>query len=164
VQSFSQLTLPQLTLPQHGVLIHYLNTGVYLVGESGVGKSETALELLDSGAQLVCDDAPQFHIEDDKIIGTCPEQFYGLIHIRELGILDINRIKSEQHVTDRHSLDIVIELFKPYSVDFGSSIISPRLRNWYYDNIPIPGISLSCGETRNISLLVKTAILQYALR
>ena len=164
MQFFSKNILPQLTLPRHGVLIHYLNTGVYLVGESGVGKSETALELLDSGAQLVCDDAPQFHIEDDKIIGTCPGQFYGLMHIRELGILDINRMKSEQHVTDRHSVDMIIELVKPCTVDFQTSNLSPRIRYWYYDNIPIPGISLSRGATRNISLLVKTAILQYALR
>lgn len=154
---------PQLSVPQHGVLIHYLNMGVYLVGKSGVGKSETALELLDSGAQLVCDDAPQLQIEDNRVVGTCPEQFYGLMHIRELGMLDISRLKSEQHVTDRQSVDMIIELVKPSTTDFQTAVITPQLRYWYYDNLQIPGISLSCGSSRNISLLVKTAILQYAL-
>lgn len=154
---------PKLLLPKNGVLIKYLNTGVFLVGKSGVGKSETALELLDSGAQLVCDDAPQFHIEDDRVIGSCPGAFYGLMHIRELGILDIGQLKSEQHVTARHSVDRIIELVKPTTADFQTAVITPRIGYWYYDNIPIPGLSLSCGTSRNISLLVKTAILQYAL-
>jgi len=156
--------LPRLILPKNGVFIHYLNTGVFLVGKSGVGKSETALELLDSGAQLVCDDTPQFHIEDEQLIGSCPEQFYGLMHIRELGILDISKLKSELHVTDRHSVDMIIELVRPATADFQTAVITPRFRYWYYDNIPIPGLSLSCGTSRNVSLLVKTVILQYALR
>ena len=103
-------------------------------------------------------------VEDDRVIGSCPGAFYGLMHIRELGILDISKLKSEQYVTDRHSIDMIIELVKPATADFQITVIAPRIRYWHYDNIAIPGLSLSCGTSRNISLVVKAAILQYALR
>lgn len=158
------LSLSYPLLPRHGVLIEYHRMGIYLVGKSGVGKSETALELLDSGARLVCDDAPRLHVEDNRLVGSCPGQFYGLLHIRELGILDIGRLKGEQYLTRHHHVDMVIELVAPFTANFHRIETAPRIRNWYYDDIAIPGISLSCTAHRNTGLLVKTAILHYALK
>ena len=85
------------------------------------------------------------------------------MHIRELGLLDIVRLKSAQHVTARYTVDMIIELVSPLTDDFHNTVFTPLIRYWYYNNIPIPGIRLSCGASRNISLLVKTAILRYAL-
>ncbi len=151
-------------LPRHGVLLYYLQTGIYLIGKSAVGKSETALELLDSGAQLVCDDAPLFHIENQRIFGCCPEQYSGLMHIRELGLLDIPLMKGSEYITERCFLDMIIELVRPPDAEFQTAVITPAYKYWYHESIPTPGITLSCGRSRNISLLVKTAIMQYALK
>lgn len=78
-------------LPSHGVLLELNDIGIYLIGPSGIGKSEIALELIIMGACLICDDAPEFAADTKtkQVSGHCPKDFYGLMHLHDLGIINI---------------------------------------------------------------------------
>ncbi|MCK4951230.1 MAG: HPr(Ser) kinase/phosphatase, partial [Gammaproteobacteria bacterium] len=77
----------------HGVFMEVMGNGVLLTGESGIGKSELALELISRGHRLVADDAPEFsRIAPDIINGTCPEILSELLEVRGLGILNIRSL------------------------------------------------------------------------
>ena len=91
--------------------------GVLLQGPAGIGKSELALGLIDRGQQLVCDDAPVFVREHDKIIGHCPESLEGLLHVRHLGILSITKLFGEKAVVANTSLDLTINLQPDMKID-----------------------------------------------
>lgn len=156
-------------LPGHGTLIQFDAQGIYLIGDSGVGKSEIALELIEQGAVLICDDAPQLSVTTDKqaVLGTCPENFYGLMHLRDLGVINLIDLFSEQSFQKSHRIDMVIELVKPdhnslQAVQTPSRQhfveLSENYLDWQYENWTIPGIRLHLYPGRNISVLIKTVI------
>ena len=94
----------------HGVFMRICGLGVLLAGPSGVGKSELALELLTRGHCLVADDATEFRLLCDRVIGCCPPLLRGFLEARSLGILNIRRMFGRRKVLDRHPLDLVIRL------------------------------------------------------
>jgi len=155
-------------LPAHGVLIQLENTGIYLIGKSGVGKSETALQLIPQGAKLICDDAPELTpgSDDKQLLGICPKGFYGLMHLRDLGIINIIELFGKQAFNKSHAIDFVIELIDTDTIEADSpelqaTLLEPEYQQWHYQTWTIPGISLHLYENRNIALLIKTAVLQF---
>lgn len=154
-------------LPAHGVLIQLHQLGVFIIGESGIGKSETALQLIQNGAQLVCDDAPIFSYEasNKKLIGSCPEDFKGLIHIRELGILNIKELLGEKTSKSNHSVDFVVQLTKGQPISLAAQL-NPSYQHWQYpidksNFFTIPGICLYNYPNRNNSQLIDIAVKQF---
>ena len=96
---------------QHGVLVDVYGIGVLITGESGVGKSETALELIKRGHQLVADDAVDIcRITDSRLIGTCPEMIRHLMEVRGIGLIDVRAIFGIGSVEPTKSIDLVIHL------------------------------------------------------
>ena len=82
---------PRVTL--HGVLIEIYGEGVLLLGDSGVGKSETAIELVKRGHRLIADDAVEIkRVSDKTLVGTAPEVIRHFIELRGIGIVDVRRI------------------------------------------------------------------------
>ena len=158
-----------LSLPTHGVLIRLNNTGVFLIGESGVGKSEAALQLIYQGAVLICDDAPQLIADKNngELIGLCADDFFGLMHLRDLGIINIIQLLGHKHCKKSQRIDFIVELIKP-ETDFKlSSNLNPAYKSWgYHDSRQkrqwkIPGIGIHVYPHRNIPLLIQTAITQF---
>ena len=83
----------------HGVFMEVHSIGVLLTGESGLGKSELALELISRGPRLVADDAPEFaQIAPDMLDGTCPEMLQDLLEVRGIGILNIREMYGDSAV------------------------------------------------------------------
>lgn len=155
-------------LPAHGVLIQLENTGIYLIGKSSVGKSETALQLIAQGAKLICDDAPELTpgSDDSQLLGICPKGFYGLMHVRDLGIINIIELFGQNAFNNCHAIDFVIELIDTESIEtdcleFQATILEPEYQQWQYQSWTIPGISLHLYANRNIALLIKMAVLQF---
>lgn len=99
---------PEITV--HGVLVEVYGLGVLLLGKSGVGKSETALELIKRGHRLIADDAVEIKRVDDDIRGTAPELIRHFMEIRGIGILDIERLYGVGAVKKWEFIDMVIEL------------------------------------------------------
>jgi HPr kinase/phosphorylase len=100
---------PQITM--HGVLIDIYGEGVLIIGESGVGKSETAVELIKRGHRLVADDAVEIRkIAKDTLIGSCPPVIKYFIELRGIGIIDVKQMFGVHSVKETQNIDLVISL------------------------------------------------------
>lgn len=102
---------PRIT--RHGVLINVYGEGVFITGDSGVGKSETALELVKRGHQLVADDVVDIcRVSQTRLVGECPEMVRYLMEIRGVGIIDIKAMYGVGAVMQKKSIDLVMHLEK----------------------------------------------------
>lgn len=96
---------------RHGVLVDVYGVGVLLTGESGVGKSEAALELVKRGHQLVADDVVDIcRVSDNRLTGTCPEMVRHFMEIRGIGIIDIRAMYGIGAVAMSKSIDLVMHM------------------------------------------------------
>ncbi len=100
---------PRITI--HGVLVDVYGEGVLITGESGIGKSEAALELIRRGHRLVADDAVEIKkVSDDTLIGSAPEVTRHMIEVRGIGIINVKALFGVESVKDTESIDLVIYL------------------------------------------------------
>lgn len=95
----------------HGVLVDVFGEGVLIMGESGIGKSETALELIKRGHRLVSDDVVEIRrVSDDTLIGSAPEITRHFIELRGIGIVDVKTLFGVESVKNTQQIDMVIRL------------------------------------------------------
>lgn len=95
----------------HGVLVDVFGEGVLIMGESGIGKSEAALELIKRGHRLVTDDVVEIRkVSDDTLIGSAPEITRHFIELRGIGIIDVKTLFGVESVKDTQAIDMVIKL------------------------------------------------------
>jgi HPr kinase/phosphorylase len=95
----------------HGVLVDVFGEGVLLTGESGIGKSEAALELVKRGHRLVSDDVVEIRkVSDETLVGTAPSITKYFIELRGIGIIDVKTLFGVESVKDTQSIDMVIQL------------------------------------------------------
>lgn len=95
----------------HGVLVDCYGEGVLIMGDSGIGKSEAALELIKRGHRLVSDDVVEIRkVSDETLVGTAPDITRHFIELRGIGIIDIKMIFGVESVKDTQSIDMVIKL------------------------------------------------------
>lgn len=99
------------TITIHGVLVDVYGEGVLIMGESGIGKSEAALELIKRGHRLVSDDAVEISkVSDETLIGTAPDITRHLIELRGIGIVDVKTLFGVQSVKETQTINMVIKL------------------------------------------------------
>ena len=95
----------------HGVLVDVYGEGVLIMGESGIGKSEAALELIKRGHRLVTDDAVEIRkVSDDTLVGSAPDITKHFIELRGIGIIDVKTLFGVSSVKDTQNIDLVIRL------------------------------------------------------
>ncbi|HBN55807.1 MAG TPA: HPr(Ser) kinase/phosphatase [Lachnospiraceae bacterium] len=95
----------------HGVLVDVYGEGVLIMGESGIGKSETALELLKRGHRLITDDVVEIRkVSDDTLVGTSPEITRHFIELRGIGIIDVKTLYGVESVKKTQTINMVIKL------------------------------------------------------
>ena len=95
----------------HGVLVDVYGEGVLITGESGIGKSEAALELIKRGHRLVTDDAVEIRkVSDDTLVGSAPDITKNFIELRGIGIIDVKTLFGVSSVKDTTNIDLVIRL------------------------------------------------------
>lgn len=95
----------------HGVLVDVFGEGVLIMGESGIGKSEAALELIHRGHRLVSDDVVEIRkVSDDKLVGTSPDITRHFIELRGIGIVDVKSLFGVKSVRETSSIDMVIKM------------------------------------------------------
>ncbi|NLJ96030.1 MAG: HPr(Ser) kinase/phosphatase [Clostridiales bacterium] len=95
----------------HGVLVDVYGEGILIMGESGIGKSEAALELIKRGHRLVADDVVEIKkVSDETLIGTSPDITRHFIELRGIGIIDVKTLFGVESVKNTQSIDLVINL------------------------------------------------------
>jgi len=147
----------------HGVFMEVMGTGVLITGESSIGKSELALELLTRGHRLIADDAPEFaRLAPDTINGTCPEMLRDFIEVRGLGILNVRAMFGASAIKNNRNLRLIIVL---QDMDEAQEMdrLHGSMRNRSIMDVEIPEITLPVGPGRNLSVLVEAAVRNHIL-
>ena len=150
----------------HGVFMDIFDQGVLLIGASGSGKSDLALELISRGHRLIADDAPEFRRhEPDNIEGSCPLEMSGFLAVRNLGILNVRRLFGDTAVSRSSQLSLIINLQPTIEMgkDDGDCLAGAR-RYYCLLGVPIPQIDLAVLPGRHLALLVECAVRDLQLR
>lgn len=109
ISNLSVEVAPRIT--RHGVLVEIYGEGILILGESGVGKSETAIELVKRGHRLIADDAVELRrVSDRTILGTAPENIRHFIELRGVGIINVARVFGSGAVKMSEKIDLVVHL------------------------------------------------------
>lgn len=145
----------------HGVLVDVYGVGVMIMGESGIGKSEAALELVRRGHRLVSDDVVEIRkVSDDTLVGTAPDVTKHFIELRGIGIVDVKMLYGVQSVRETQNIELVITL-----EDWGREKKYDRLgmEEQYTEFL---GNKVVCHQLpirpgRNLSIIVETAAINY---
>jgi HPr kinase/phosphorylase len=151
---------------RHGVLLDVLGMGVLLTGESGVGKSELALELITRGGGLVADDVVElYHIAPETLEGRCPELLRDFLEVRGLGMLNIRTIFGETAVRVRKNLKLIVQLEKPVGgVVPGLERLPLTASFEEIMGVRIRKVVLPVAAGRNLAVLAEAAVRNYVLQ
>ncbi|SNX54620.1 HPr(Ser) kinase/phosphatase [Thermoanaerobacterium sp. RBIITD] len=150
---------PQITI--HGDLVDVYGVGVLLLGESGIGKSETALELIKRGHRLVADDATEIKkISDYTLQGSSPEIIRHYIEIRGIGILDIKTLYGVGSVRDNMNIDLVIQL-EEWNEDKYYDRLGLDDDYIKFFDIKIPKLTIPVRPGRNLAIIVEVAAMNH---
>lgn len=142
---------------KHGVLVEVYGEGILILGESGVGKSETALELVKRGHRLIADDVVEVRkVSDKTLLGTSPDIIRHFIEIRGIGILDVKNLYGVGSVKIQETINLVInmELW-----DEKKDYDRLGLEDKYEDilDIKVPSLNIPVRPGRNLAIIVEIA-------
>lgn len=148
----------------HGVLIDVHGVGVLITGDSGVGKSESALELVKRGHQLVADDVVEvIRVSDNRLIGEAPEMVRYFMEIRGIGIIDIRAMFGIGAVVRTKSIDVVIHL-EHWVQDRDYDRLGLIEETIELLGVKIPHILLPVKPGRNLAIVIEVAARNFQLR
>ncbi len=145
----------------HGVLVDVYGEGVLITGESGIGKSEAALELIKRGHRLVTDDVVEIRkVSDDTLIGSAPDITRHFIELRGIGIVDIKTLFGVSSVKDTQSIDLVIRLEDwDKDKDYDRLGLEEEYTEYLGNKIVCHNIPIRPG--RNLAVICETAAVNY---
>ncbi len=146
---------PRIT--RHGVLVEVYGEGLLLMGESGIGKSETAAELLKRGHRLIADDAVEIRkVADNTLMGTSPELIRNYIEIRGIGVINVAKLYGMASIKNETAVNLVINI-----VPWSNDQIFDRLglEDQYVDllGVKIPAITIPVKPGRNLAIILEIA-------
>ncbi len=162
--TFARLLAQRITL--HGVFMDVLGIGVLIMGESGMGKSELALELVSRGHRLVADDAPEFsRIAPQTVSGTCPLGMTPFLEVRGLGVLNVQALFGDSAVKKEKYLKLIVRLEHMTSERLRQvDRLQGEHRTCRILSVDIPEITLLVAPGRNLAVLLECAVRNHSLR
>jgi len=147
------------TTTVHGVFMDVLGLGVLITGESGLGKSELALELISRGNGLVADDAVELsRIAPDYIEGRCPPLLQNLLEVRGLGLLDIKAIFGETAVRRKMRLRLIVHLVRRQTMEAEYERLPLEALTQDILGLPIRKVVIPVAAGRNLAVLLEAAV------
>ena len=142
---------------RHGVLVEVYGEGILILGESGVGKSETAIELVKRGHRLVADDAVEIkRVSDKTLVGTSPDIIRHFVELRGIGIIDVKEIFGIGAVKDTESIDMIIHL-EPWVEGRNYDRLGMMDEYTNVMGINIPSLTIPVKLGRNLAVIVEVA-------
>ena len=160
IVSFLNVELAQ-RITRHGVLVEVYGEGILLIGDSGVGKSETAIELIKRGHRLIADDAVEIkRVSKKSLIGSSPANIRHFIELRGIGIINARRIFGIGAVKVSEKIDLVINLEL-----WNSKKVYDRMGmdNEYMEilGIEIPVVTIPVKPGRNLAVIIEVAAMNH---
>ena len=150
---------PRITL--HGALVELYGAGLLLLGDSGVGKSETAIELVKRGHRLIADDAVEIkRVSDRTLVGCAPEIIRHFIGLRGIGIVDVRRIFGMGAIKETERVDMIINLEQWVE---GKMYDRLGMDNQYTDilGLRIPSLTIPVRPGRNLAVIIEVAAMNH---
>jgi HPr kinase/phosphorylase len=148
----------------HGVFLDVLEIGVLITGDSSIGKSELALELISRGHGLVADDVVELQqIGPETIQGRCPPMLRDFLEVRGLGVLNIRSIFGETAVRPRKALRLIAHLEAPEAGSLARERLTTRSGTQDILGVEIPTVTLPVAPGRNLAVLVEAAVRNHIL-
>jgi len=150
----------------HGVFLDVLGMGVLIKGESGVGKSELALELISRGSGLVADDVVElYRVGPEAVEGRCPELLRDFLEVRGLGVLNIRTIFGEAALRPRKNLKLIVQLERLSATDVRAGERLPlQASHEPVLGVDIRRVTLPVAAGRNLAVLTEAAVRNYVLQ
>lgn len=154
--AFLNLNLaPRIT--RHGVLVEVYGEGILLLGESGVGKSETAIELVKRGHRLIADDAVEIRrVSDKSLVGTAPDNIRHFIELRGIGIINASRIFGAGAVKLTEKIDLVINI-EQWDVNKAYDRMGLEKQTTNILDLEIPSLTIPVKPGRNLAVIIEVA-------
>ena len=145
----------------HGVLVDVYGVGVLIMGESGIGKSEAALELIKRGHRLITDDVVEIHkVSDDTLVGTAPEITRHFIELRGIGIIDVKTLYGVESVKETQGIDMVIKLEEwDKDKDYDRLGLNEEYTEFLGNKVVCHSIPIRPG--RNLAIIVESAAVNH---
>ncbi len=153
------------TTTVHGVFMDVMGIGVLITGDSAVGKSELALELVSRGHYLIADDAPEFiRTAPDTLEGRCPPLLRNFLEVRGLGVLNVRAMFGDSALKKQKILRLIIRLqrMEPDALQEMDRLRGSRQMRHILD-VEVPELLLPVAPGRNLAVLVEAAARNYVL-
>jgi HPr kinase/phosphorylase len=149
----------------HGVLVEVYGLGILIMGDSGVGKSETALELVMRGHRLVADDVVDIHcVNGNMLMGAGANKIIGHhMEIRGLGIINITHLFGVRAIRDRKEIQLVVNL-ETWDADKTYDRIGTEDQTMEFLGVNIPKLEIPVKPGRNIPIIIETAAMNERLK
>ena len=142
---------------RHGVLVEVYGEGILILGDSGVGKSETAVELVKRGHRLIADDAVDLRrVSNRSIVGRAPENIRHFIELRGIGIVNVARMFGIGAVKVSEKVDLVVEL-EPWDKTKNYSRTGLETETYDILGVKIPSTVIPVMPGRNLAVILETA-------
>ena len=143
-------------ITRHGVLLDIYGDGVMITGDSGIGKSEVAIELIMRGHRLVADDAVELRMVSNQLIGTAPEVIRHYIELRGIGVLDVRQLFGMRAIKLESELDLVVH-FEPW--DDTKFYDRLGIEDHYTEilGVQVPIVTIPVRPGRNLASIVEVA-------
>ena len=145
----------------HGVLVDISGVGVLITGDSGVGKSETALELVRRGHRLVADDRVEVYARDEQtLIGTAPAILQHLMEIRGIGIIDVSTLYGTGAIMPVDNISLIVHL-ETWTPDTKFDRLGDRGDTQTIQGVILPKVSVPVKTGRNLAIIIESAAMNY---
>ena len=147
----------------HGILMDIYGVGVLLTGPSGVGKSETALDLLVDGHKLISDDSVIIRRMDEQLHGTSPKVTQHFMEIRGVGVIDVQRIFGVGCVMEEKEIDLIVHL-EPWNESISYDRLGEKIQHGQYLGIEVPLMNIPVKSGRNTSMVIEVGTKNFIVK
>ena len=157
----NRLLAPSVT--EHGVLLEVFGVGILLTGKSGVGKSETAMELIKRGHRLIADDNVIIKEIANELYGTAPDIIRYFMELRGIGIINVKSMYGSGSVLDEKKIQLVIQL-ENWQQGKEYDRIGDEASSTSYFGIKIPKLTIPVSPGRNLAIIIEVAARNFRLK
>ena len=148
-------------ITQHGVLVEVYGEGVLILGESGIGKSETAIALVERGHRLIADDAVEIkRVSGKTLIGSAPDLIKHYVELRGIGIIDVRRIYGMGAIKETEKIDLVIHL-EPWVEGKMYDRLGLDEQTYNILGIEVPSIIVPVRPGRSLPIILEIAAMNH---
>ncbi len=151
------------SISEHGVLMEVFGVGILLTGKSGVGKSETAMELIKRGHRLIADDNVIIKEIANELYGTAPDIIRYFMELRGIGIINVKSMYGSGSVLDEKNIQLIIQL-ENWQQGKEYDRIGDELSSTTYFGIKVPKLIIPVSPGRNLAIIIEVAARNFRLK